>query len=593
MSKFTIECTLPPEGTTFVQDPNARGTLNIVYSCLAVVFLCTWGIQHLNVPVQTIPNSKWQKSARTVSRVSTKVKWMAFNILAPEWPFAQPVCGLVSERAFRKAFDGFKEEDEVPWTGSHTQLANMGGFIIRFDQSLHNHTHHEDVGEQNEDSRCVVDDYCCNWPNKIGPRSLWSRLFLRKTGIRVKIRSAARDSGSMAMRPGHLSTHVAGDNLRSSPPKQDHSTDSIVPHVYSEMDSFDQVIHAEDQSMPSLPVHASQNEESSAYQVEANLSRQAALAKVLDTLRMCCSYGWGCPHDIRTYRWSGETTWKLDATNVKIARAAIETLGLQHFGGESKVSLIKSILSSNPTVWLTNLRVLCGNRWSLDANQLLYARRLGIVDKLPSLTEDEIEDLNKSDFFVKFLAVSQILWLCIQLCSRLARHIPTTQLEVVTLAFTICSIFTYFLFLSRPKDVQTVREIGAVRYPTPPEIAQIAAAGPSVFGFCREAVAVPNNAIHRTKGRPFMWSSCILMIIFGALHVVSWNYEFPTQVERTLWRASIVITIIAVPLLLFGALLTRISFRRFTWPPLRQAPRFLQFATFIDFFCIGASFYCG
>jgi len=158
MAIFGTDCTLPPHGATFVQPPNARGTLDIVYSCLAVIVLCTWSILHLNVPVQVTPTDKRQRLMRSLFRTLTKVGWMAFNVLAPEWPFAQALCGLISQRRLQKEFDHYSECDQVPWTGSHTQLANMGGFVIRFDTLLQaNH-----VVERRDDTQCIVDECCCN-----------------------------------------------------------------------------------------------------------------------------------------------------------------------------------------------------------------------------------------------------------------------------------------------------------------------------------------------------------------------------------------------------------------------------------------------
>ena len=84
---------------------------------------------------------------------------MAFNVLAPEWPFALAVCGLVSERRLQSDYDYYGKLDQVPWTGSHTQLANMGGFVIRFDRTLLQPDH---VAGQREDTQCVVDKYCYN-----------------------------------------------------------------------------------------------------------------------------------------------------------------------------------------------------------------------------------------------------------------------------------------------------------------------------------------------------------------------------------------------------------------------------------------------
>lgn len=49
-SSFKPECTIPPPGTTYVSGPNTRGTTSILFNCLSIIFLCTWNIQHLNVP---------------------------------------------------------------------------------------------------------------------------------------------------------------------------------------------------------------------------------------------------------------------------------------------------------------------------------------------------------------------------------------------------------------------------------------------------------------------------------------------------------------------------------------------------------------
>lgn len=269
-------------------------------------------------------------------------------------------------------------------------------------------------------------------------------------------------------------------------------------------------------------------------------------------LRVALLSGTGCPHSLRTSRLSGNTVWRPDPINTAVAHTAIATLQMKHLGDESD---IRKFLW-NPIMWLTNLRVLCGNRWALDANQLLLARELGIIKRLPSISEDEINDLNKSDMFVKSLAVCQISWLCIQLSTRLARGMPTTQLEVVTLAFTVCSILTYCLFHSRPKDVQTVREVEASRYPTPQELIRIANLGPRIFGSCRQDVAIPNNSMHTRKGPYFPFSAVFAVIIFGSLHLIAWNYEYPSLVERTFWRASVVITLVAFPVMLCSAVLT-------------------------------------
>jgi hypothetical protein len=248
-----------------------------------------------------------------------------------------------------------------------------------------------------------------------------------------------------------------------------------------------------------------------------------------------CKRGLSCPHAIHTRHSSGETTWKPDPVNIGLARAAFAAIDGQSEGDFD--------------YWVSNLRALCGDRWSLDAKQLALARRLHIIDKLPHMTEDEIDDLNKGDILFKFLAVSQILWLCIQLVTRVSRKLPTTQLEIVTLAFAVLSIITYILLYSRPKDVQTTREMHAARYPTPIELTAIMAAAPETIRLPHREFSIPNYVIHLTGRFHFLASVMAALVLFGGLHLLAWNYEFPTPVERRLWQASAIVTIAAMPTL--------------------------------------------
>jgi len=157
------------------------------------------------------------------------------------------------------------------------------------------------------------------------------------------------------------------------------------------------------------------------------------------------------------------------------------------------------------------------------------------------MTGDEIDDLNKGDFFVKFLALAQISWLIIHFSTRRSRGLPTTQLEVVTLAFAVTSILTYLLLYSRPKDVQTVREVLAARYPTPEDLTEIAAGGPHYFLRSRHVVSMPNNAVHSSKYH--FVGVMVNLLLFGGLHLLARKYEFPTPVEARLWQASAIVTL--------------------------------------------------
>lgn len=181
-----------------------------------------------------------------------------------------------------------------------------------------------------------------------------------------------------------------------------------------------------------------------------------------------------------------------------------------------------------------NATALQGNVWIVDAAQLACVREANIITKLPSLLEEEIHDRSKGDALLKALALIHVFWLVLSLVARQVSGLPISQLEIATLAFTAPSFLTYFLTWNKPKDVQTPNYIPAVRYPTVPEMIQIASAGPrrTFTGPQRRSHWIPNNTVHSCgPGR----HACFVLgygsvggaVLFGALHCLAWNATFP------------------------------------------------------------------
>ncbi|KAM0692364.1 hypothetical protein Q7P36_008565 [Cladosporium allicinum] len=144
MPTFDVKCTLPPPGTTFVRPPDVR-------------VLCTWAVMPLNVPTQykSIPGR--QTRMRTLRRTLNKLRWLAFNILGPEWPFMKAFNSRYNTKILEKRFDRFKELDGVVWTRSHTQLANVGGSVISFKPEVQEPAGQVDVEELAHPEACIND----------------------------------------------------------------------------------------------------------------------------------------------------------------------------------------------------------------------------------------------------------------------------------------------------------------------------------------------------------------------------------------------------------------------------------------------------
>ena len=105
----------------FVQDPNGRGTLTILLSCLAVLFLNTWTVLHLNVPPYKSP---WRNYMH-------KCKWWIIALICPDG------LAVSSAEQWRNARHSVKAlQKTYPWwTITHGFYAEMGGYRVVSDAS--------------------------------------------------------------------------------------------------------------------------------------------------------------------------------------------------------------------------------------------------------------------------------------------------------------------------------------------------------------------------------------------------------------------------------------------------------------------------
>jgi hypothetical protein len=60
----------------WVKEPQGRGTLGLVWSCLATIFICTWSALHSNIPA---------RNAKTLDRMARQAGYVVMGLFAPEW----------------------------------------------------------------------------------------------------------------------------------------------------------------------------------------------------------------------------------------------------------------------------------------------------------------------------------------------------------------------------------------------------------------------------------------------------------------------------------------------------------------------------
>lgn len=188
-------------------------------------------------------------------------------------------------------------------------------------------------------------------------------------------------------------------------------------------------------------------------------------------------------------------------------------------------------------------------RFPLTTFQL--ARQPGVF--CVQISEDDIKDKSKYDWFAKTIAVLQILQLVLSLIVRRTRHLAFSQLEALTLAFAVCGFGTYVVYWYKPQNVGVAVKVGCDL--TVPEVPNFQKTQDSFWAvLTNEKDDIENNVVDRITNDniPISASQTVHMAIpilalmsagFGCLHLVAWNFKFPTDVEKLLWRIAIVLSI--------------------------------------------------
>ena len=185
--------------------------------------------------------------------------------------------------------------------------------------------------------------------------------------------------------------------------------------------------------------------------------------------------------------------------------------------------------------------------------------------EVPEITEEEISDKSKADLLTKLLVCGQTGWFVLQCLGRWKQKLPLTTLELATITFVWCTWGIYGQWLKKPLDVEspTVLKIQAstaeILINAGPAASQPYRRTPLDFVWDWHAswtmdvqphlnfrVGPRERPIQRILNDGFPWydrASDVGIILFmitfyGAIHVMGWNFIFPSSIERILWRVS-------------------------------------------------------
>jgi hypothetical protein len=186
--------------------------------------------------------------------------------------------------------------------------------------------------------------------------------------------------------------------------------------------------------------------------------------------------------------------------------------------------------------------------------------------EIPDVSEEELWDKSKQDTTAKAITCFQAGYFLIQCIGRATQRLYITTLELSTVAIVICSIMTSICWLRKPQDVrypvkihmstpiaQVLREAGpAATHPyrqTPLDFVDDFT--PSWALNVHPFMGLPTTAGDRIRPMarigdsrlPWLsWkeSSCLCLATFfySSIHMIGWNFSFPTRTEQILWRVS-------------------------------------------------------
>ena len=179
---------------------------------------------------------------------------------------------------------------------------------------------------------------------------------------------------------------------------------------------------------------------------------------------------------------------------------------------------------------------------------------------MPEITKKEIWDKSKADLFAKTVAGFQAAWLVTQVLARGIQHLSITLLELSTVALITCTGAALFFWFNKPLNVETstnlklevgvaeilVRAGDKARAPfqdTPLDFIEPNLYTSSQMPFAsywgvqqRPLPRLPNDRDSRLHSLRIILIVAVPTASFSLLHLIGWNFGFPTREEQMLWR---------------------------------------------------------
>ena len=182
------------------------------------------------------------------------------------------------------------------------------------------------------------------------------------------------------------------------------------------------------------------------------------------------------------------------------------------------------------------------------------------VRELKLVKESDIEDLRKSDSITKFFACFQGLWVLTQAISRIYQHKALSLLEVTTSAYICCAVGIYAFWWKKPQNCsapimitcsdEAIDELSSSAYTGQIDNwLEFLWAGRELEG----TVQINGDGYSTFTSYCIPGLAVLTLMVFGFVHLASWNSRLPSTIELWMWRGSSLYCVIYAGLFASGA----------------------------------------
>jgi hypothetical protein len=458
-------------------------------------------VQHLNIPKEVPEYTIRAQTLKQLLKISwTNTKWMLIALISPEAFVGKAFQDLMMARRSVREMAELAEIDGVPWTVVHAQYANMGGFKFKVQGWMYE-----------------IDSLVESTISNVSFERVYEVMIEGKTAAGGGVHFQTGD----AIKRTELAT---GRYLEEG--EKENGT-QVGDENYLETGAYPH---------PPVtgPLGTSQIDRESIHSFPERMKQEQSVTSTIFSQR-------------------SDSRHNTDTSSTERRR-------------------------SSSTERSTTMKYIYPN-----AGQLRLMREANVIHRLPSISTNEILSKTNPEPLAKTIAVFQALWYIIQVVARAAKKLPISQLEIATLAFIACALMIYLLNWTKPQGITTPTEVNHSRpiirgekndlkvglarfkgskainrfYPRPSRKKDDYMCHP------------PPNDLLFNDGPEFLkingWqyfnyqiiALSLSGIVFGGIHLLAWDFVFPSYIESVLWKAAslyIAGTLALFPVIYIGGL---------------------------------------